>query len=181
RARGQDPLGRHHGEPAARGPARTGAGRPRGCGGGRGQGAPPDRAEHRLASPRRDRRRAARGAGSGQKRKARRGRLLTRARCPPAGRETAKLGPGPYPTWSGSRSEGWLPMAASPWAVIHAERDALAADLTDIEPAQWDTPSMCTQWTVRQALGHMTATAKMTPPQFFMSMAKAGFNFGKMS
>ena len=72
-------------------------------------------------------------------------------------------------------------MAASPWDVIHAERDALAADLTDIEAAQWDTPSMCTQWTVRQALGHMTATAKMTPPQFFVSMAKAGFNFGKMS
>ncbi len=72
-------------------------------------------------------------------------------------------------------------MAASPWPVIHAERDALAADLDGLDQAGWDTPSMCAQWTVRQTLGHMTATARMTPPQFFLAMIKSGFNFNKMT
>jgi uncharacterized protein (TIGR03083 family) len=72
-------------------------------------------------------------------------------------------------------------MADSPWPVIHAERDALAADLDGLDQAGWDTPSMCAQWTVRQTLGHMTATARMTPPQFFLAMAKSGFSFNKMT
>jgi len=72
-------------------------------------------------------------------------------------------------------------MADSPWPVIHAERDALAADLDGLDEAGWDTPSLCSQWTVREALGHMTATARMTPPQFFVSMARSGFSFDKMA
>ncbi len=72
-------------------------------------------------------------------------------------------------------------MADSPWPAIHAERDALAADLASIDQAGWDTPSMCSRWTVRQTLGHMTATARMTPPQFFLSMARSGFSFDKMT
>jgi uncharacterized protein (TIGR03083 family) len=72
-------------------------------------------------------------------------------------------------------------MADSPWPVIHAERDALAADLDGLDQTGWDTQSMCTQWTVRDALGHMTATAKMTPPQFFLAMIKSGFSFQKMT
>ena len=72
-------------------------------------------------------------------------------------------------------------MADSPWPVIHSERAALAADLADLDQAGWDTTSLCTQWSVRDALGHMTATARMTPPQFFLSMAKSGFSFNKMT
>ena len=56
-------------------------------------------------------------------------------------------------------------MAESPWPVIHAERDALATDLDGLDQAGWDTPSLCAPWTVRRALGHMTATARMTPPE----------------
>jgi uncharacterized protein (TIGR03083 family) len=72
-------------------------------------------------------------------------------------------------------------MAESPWPVIHAERDALATDLDGLDQAGWDTPSLCAPWTVRQTLGHMTATARMTPPQFFLAMIKAGFNFNAMT
>ena len=42
------------------------------------------------------------------------------------------------------------------WAIIAAERGALASDLADLTPAQWDTPSLCTGWTgadVRRPLG----------------------------
>ena len=34
---------------------------------------------------------------------------------------------------------------------------------------------------MRDVLGHMTATAKMTPPRFFLSMAAAGFRFNTMT
>ena len=69
----------------------------------------------------------------------------------------------------------------SPWPLIHAERDALIADLGTITDQQWATPSLCADWTVRDALGHMISTAKMTPPKFFTSMAAAGFRFTNMN
>jgi uncharacterized protein (TIGR03083 family) len=57
-------------------------------------------------------------------------------------------------------------MASSPWPVIHAEREALVADLASLSDEQWATPSLCADWTVRDVLAHMTATAKMTPGRF---------------
>jgi uncharacterized protein (TIGR03083 family) len=72
-------------------------------------------------------------------------------------------------------------MAASPWPLIHAEREALAADLAKLDDAQWRTPSMCEGWSVRDVLGHMTATARMTPPKFFIQLASSGFSFNAMT
>ena len=69
----------------------------------------------------------------------------------------------------------------NPWPLIHAEREALAADLATLTGEQWATGSLCTDWTVRDVLGHMTATAKMTPPKFFASFAAAGFKFNNMT
>jgi uncharacterized protein (TIGR03083 family) len=70
---------------------------------------------------------------------------------------------------------------SNPWPLIHAEREALAADLAMLTDEQWATRSLCADWTVRDVLGHMTATAKMTPPRFFALFAGAGFNFNKMT
>jgi uncharacterized protein (TIGR03083 family) len=70
---------------------------------------------------------------------------------------------------------------ADPWPLIHAEREALAADLDPMTDEQWATPSLCAGWSVRDVLGHMTATAKMTPPAFFLAMARAGFRFDTMA
>jgi uncharacterized protein (TIGR03083 family) len=66
------------------------------------------------------------------------------------------------------------------WPVIHAERKALASDLGSLQQDQWSTTSLCTEWTVRDVLAHMTATAKMSPPAFFVKLAGSGFNFGKL-
>src|SRR5207245_1439141 len=49
----------------------------------------------------------------------------------------------------------------SPWPLIHAEREALIADLGTLTDQQWATRSLCGAWTVRDVLGHMTAIAKM--------------------
>jgi len=70
---------------------------------------------------------------------------------------------------------------ASPWPIIHAERESLATDLASVTDEQWSTPSLCPGWTVRDALGHMTATAKMTTPKFFAKLARSGFRFHNMS
>jgi uncharacterized protein (TIGR03083 family) len=69
----------------------------------------------------------------------------------------------------------------SPWPLIHNEREALAADLAALTDEQWATRSLCADWTVRDVLGHMVATAKMTPPKFFAGLAGAGFRFNAMN
>ena len=67
------------------------------------------------------------------------------------------------------------------WTLIHPEREALAADLANLDAAQWQTPSLCALWTVREVLAHMTATAAMTPARFIAKFAASGFNFTSMS
>src|SRR5207244_9597505 len=69
------------------------------------------------------------------------------------------------------------PMAkADVWPTIHTERKALAGDLEALTDEQWGTPSLCGEWTVRDALAHMTATAKISPPQFFTKIITSGFS-----
>lgn len=63
------------------------------------------------------------------------------------------------------------------WAVVHAERAALADDLAGISDEQWDTASLCPEWTVRDTLAHMISAAKLTPPKFFGGMIASGFRF----
>jgi uncharacterized protein (TIGR03083 family) len=64
--------------------------------------------------------------------------------------------------------------------LIRDERAALAADLESLDDAGWSTASLCSGWSVRDVLAHMTATAKMTPPKFFAKFAAAGFRFDAM-
>lgn len=71
--------------------------------------------------------------------------------------------------------------ASSPWPTIHQERAALLADLEGLPQDQWLTPSLCIGWNVQQVLGHLTASASMTPLGFFGKMIAAGFNFTKMA
>jgi uncharacterized protein (TIGR03083 family) len=71
--------------------------------------------------------------------------------------------------------------AASPWPLIHTERRALAGDLAGLDDAKWVTTSLCAQWSVQDVLGHMIATAKMTPPKFFAALAGSGFRFNAMT
>ncbi|MCV7075548.1 maleylpyruvate isomerase family mycothiol-dependent enzyme [Mycobacterium szulgai] len=67
------------------------------------------------------------------------------------------------------------------WTTIAAERKALADDLTDLTPGQWDVQSLCAGWTVRDVVAHLSATAALNPPKFFGGMLKAGFNFDKFA
>jgi uncharacterized protein (TIGR03083 family) len=66
------------------------------------------------------------------------------------------------------------------WPVVHAERQALAADLDRLSADQWSTPSMCAGWSVEDALAHMTATTRMSPGKFFGQLVTSGGSFEKV-
>jgi uncharacterized protein (TIGR03083 family) len=65
------------------------------------------------------------------------------------------------------------------WTLIAAERGALADDLAGLTPEQWASPSLCSDWTVRDIVAHLTSAASTSPAAFFAQFAQAGFNFDK--
>jgi uncharacterized protein (TIGR03083 family) len=67
------------------------------------------------------------------------------------------------------------------WPVIHAERQSLADDLSNLSAEQWQTPTVCSEWTVHDLLAHLLSAAKMTPPRFVTRFAGAGFNFNRFA
>ena len=64
------------------------------------------------------------------------------------------------------------------WDTVAAERGALADDLAGLADNDWATPSLCEDWSVREALAHMTGTAQTTPLGFFGGLIGSKFNFG---
>lgn len=66
------------------------------------------------------------------------------------------------------------------WPVIHTEREALASDLSGLPAERWSRPSLCSEWSVRDVLAHMTATAKITPASFFPKLIGSGFSLARL-
>lgn len=67
------------------------------------------------------------------------------------------------------------------WETIATERGALADDLATLSDEQWQTTSLCPDWTIRRVVGHLTATALMTPAGFFGGFLRAGFSFNRFA
>ncbi len=67
------------------------------------------------------------------------------------------------------------------WTMISGERQSLADAMDGLSLAEWDKPSLCVTWSVREVLAHLTASALMTPGKFFKKFASSGFNFDKMT
>lgn len=61
------------------------------------------------------------------------------------------------------------------WALIRAERAALAEDLAELSEEQWQHGTLCGLWNVEQALAHLTAGASMNQRQWLQSMIAARF------
>jgi len=66
------------------------------------------------------------------------------------------------------------------WQMIKEERASLVDALAALPDADWDKPSLCAGWTVRDVVGHMIAAANQTPPKFFAKLAASGFSFQRM-
>src|SRR3954468_25050599 len=67
-----------------------------------------------------------------------------------------------------------------PWPTIAAERAALADDLEKLDDAQWSVPSLCEGWSVREVVGHMTATARYNKVNFVTKIIGAGFRLNHL-
>jgi uncharacterized protein (TIGR03083 family) len=67
------------------------------------------------------------------------------------------------------------------WALIHPERQALLHDVAGLDDEQWNTPSLCAGWTVRDTLAHLTSAAKMTPGRYIIGWVGSGFRFNAMN
>jgi uncharacterized protein (TIGR03083 family) len=66
------------------------------------------------------------------------------------------------------------------WEMIAAERTEFADFLDGLTPAQWDSPSLCTEWKVRDAAAHVIGGIELPSiPSFLVSIAKNGFSFNK--
>jgi uncharacterized protein (TIGR03083 family) len=65
------------------------------------------------------------------------------------------------------------------WPLVHAERAALAADLADLTDEQWATPSLCTEFSAREVLAHITVAACLNPVRWMVGVIRCRFDFDK--
>jgi uncharacterized protein (TIGR03083 family) len=66
-------------------------------------------------------------------------------------------------------------------AAIVAERTDLAAMLAGLRPEQWEAPTLCAGWRVREVVAHMTMAYRMSAPRFFLELARSRFRFNAMA
>ena len=70
-------------------------------------------------------------------------------------------------------------MDISPQTETYAERERLASLLAELTPEQWDTPSLCAGWRVRDVVAHITFPFRTTPLRFFTGLAAARFSINR--
>jgi uncharacterized protein (TIGR03083 family) len=68
-----------------------------------------------------------------------------------------------------------------PKDLFFEERDSLVNTLKSLTPQQWDAPSLCEGWRVRDVAGHLVSGFQMSLPAVLAKTARAGFNINKAS
>jgi len=66
-------------------------------------------------------------------------------------------------------------------ASVVAERGEQADLLAALRPEQWDAPTLCDGWRVREVIAHTTMPFRTSRGQFLVDMAKARGNFDRMA
>src|SRR5271165_2538309 len=61
------------------------------------------------------------------------------------------------------------------WHLAHAERRALAVDLSGLNPEQWRHGTLCGEWDVEEVVAHLTAAASLNQWRWVRSMLGARF------
>jgi uncharacterized protein (TIGR03083 family) len=64
---------------------------------------------------------------------------------------------------------------------VAAEFLALADLLDSATEAQWDTPSLCAGWRVREVTAHMTMAARYSEEEFMAELRGCDFDFSRLS
>jgi uncharacterized protein (TIGR03083 family) len=65
------------------------------------------------------------------------------------------------------------------WTDVHQERQALLDLLETLTPEQWDAPSLCAEWRVRDVVGHMVSETRMTVAQAGWGIITSGFRINR--
>jgi uncharacterized protein (TIGR03083 family) len=63
------------------------------------------------------------------------------------------------------------------WKLTHEQRQKVGDVLATLTDAEWEAPSLCADWRVRDVAAHMVETHLMTPPRFMGKFAGSGFRF----
>jgi uncharacterized protein (TIGR03083 family) len=66
-------------------------------------------------------------------------------------------------------------------AAVRAERLELAEVFAGLTPRQWDAPSLCAGWRVREVLAHTTMPFRMGAGGFLWEMLRSGGRFNPMA
>ncbi|MEY9871343.1 uncharacterized protein (TIGR03083 family) [Streptacidiphilus sp. MAP12-33] len=61
----------------------------------------------------------------------------------------------------------------------YAERERLGALLAQLTPEQWNAPSLCAGWRVREVVAHLTFPFRTGPLRFAAGLAAARFSFDR--
>jgi uncharacterized protein (TIGR03083 family) len=67
------------------------------------------------------------------------------------------------------------------WQMIKAERASLVEALAALPDSDWDKPTLATDWTVRDVVGHLISTATLTPAGFVGKLVASRFSFATMT
>ncbi len=66
-------------------------------------------------------------------------------------------------------------------AAVAGERTDLAALLGDLPAEDWNKPTLCAGWRVRELVAHMTMPYRLSMPSFVLGMIKARGNFDRLA
>jgi uncharacterized protein (TIGR03083 family) len=66
-------------------------------------------------------------------------------------------------------------------SAVAAEFISLAGLLAAASAAQWDAPSMCAGWRVREVVAHMTMPARYPEAAFMAELQRCEFDFTRLS
>jgi uncharacterized protein (TIGR03083 family) len=64
---------------------------------------------------------------------------------------------------------------------VAAERGELAVMLRGLAPHEWDAPTLCSGWRVREVVAHITMPFRYSAARFAIELAKARGNFNRMA
>lgn len=70
-------------------------------------------------------------------------------------------------------------MSIDPWAELDAERAELAELCATLTDEQWDTPSLCDGWRVRDVIGHLTSVMTTGRAMWTAGLVRSGMNFNR--
>lgn len=60
-------------------------------------------------------------------------------------------------------------------ALAHAERSDLAEFLATLQPGQWESPSLCAGWSVREVVAHIVSYEEHGPADLLMRLRRTRF------